>query len=65
MIIYKEAKSPYNVSFFILIFNELFKFKTLDEWQHWKTSSPTLGVEVQLEKLIAGNCKQNETGQTL
>ena len=29
---YKEPNSPYN--FFILIFNELFKFKTSDEWQH-------------------------------
>ena len=26
-------KIPYNF-FFILIFNKLFKFKTLDEWQH-------------------------------
>ena len=30
---YKESNSPYNF-FLILIFNELFKFKTLDEWQH-------------------------------
>ena len=30
---YKELKSPYNV-FLILVFNELFTFKTLDEWQH-------------------------------
>ena len=30
---YKEPKSPYNF-FLILIFNELFKFKTSDEWQH-------------------------------
>ena len=29
---YKEAKSRYNF-FLILIFNELFKFKTSDEWQ--------------------------------
>ena len=28
---YKEPKNPYNF-FIILIFNELFKFKTLDEW---------------------------------
>ena len=33
---YKEPKRPYN-SFLMLIFNELFKFKTSDEWQHWKT----------------------------
>ena len=26
----------------ILIFNELFTFKTSDEWQHWKTGSTTL-----------------------
>ena len=31
---YKEPKSPYNFFFLILIFNELFKFKTSDEWQH-------------------------------
>ena len=31
---YKEQKkSPYSF-FLILIFNELFKFKTSDEWQH-------------------------------
>ena len=30
---YKEPKSPYNF-FLILIFNELLKFKTSDEWQH-------------------------------
>ena len=30
---YKEPKSPYNF-FLILIFNELFKFKTSDERQH-------------------------------
>ena len=30
---YKEPKGPYNF-FLILIFNELFKFKTSDEWQH-------------------------------
>ena len=30
---YKESKSPYNF-FLILVFNELFKFKTSDEWQH-------------------------------
>ena len=60
---YKEPKSPYNF-FLILIFNELLKFKTSDEWQHWKTGSPTLVVEVQLAKWIAGNCKQNETGRT-
>ena len=30
---YKEPKSPYNF-FLTLIFNELFKFKTSDEWQH-------------------------------
>ena len=29
---YNEPKNPYN--FFILIFNELFKFKTSDERQH-------------------------------
>ena len=36
---YKEPNSPYNFSL-ILIFNELFTFKTSDEWQHstldWK-----------------------------
>ena len=59
VITYKEPKSPYNF-FLILIFNELFRFKTSDEWQHWKTVSPTLGVEVevQLVKCIAGNCKE-------
>ena len=31
---YKEPKSPYNFFFLILIFNELFKFKTSDERQH-------------------------------
>ena len=31
---YKEPKSPYNFFFLILIFNELFKFKTSDEQQH-------------------------------
>ena len=30
---YKEPKSPYKC-FLILIFYELFKFKTSDEWQH-------------------------------
>ena len=30
---YKELKCPYNI-FLIFIFNELFKFKTSDEWQH-------------------------------
>ena len=30
---YEEPKSPYNF-FLILIFNELFKFKISDEWQH-------------------------------
>ena len=30
---YKEPKSPNNF-FLILIVNELFKFKTSDEWQH-------------------------------
>ena len=38
---YKEPKSPYNF-FIILIFNELFKFKTSDECQQWKTGSSTL-----------------------
>ena len=33
---YKEWKSHYNV-FLILIFNEIFKLKTSDERQHWKT----------------------------
>ena len=59
---YEEPKIPYYF-FIILIFNELFKFKTSDEWQYWKTFSPTLGVDVQLAKWIAGNCKQNKTGQ--
>ena len=31
---YKEQKSPYNFCH-ILIFNELFTFKTSDEWQHY------------------------------
>ena len=31
---YKEPESPYNFFFIILIFNELFKFKTSEEWQH-------------------------------
>ena len=57
---YKEPKSPYNF-FLILIFNKLFKIKTSDEWQHWKTGSPTLRVEVQLAKSIAGNCKPDVT----
>ena len=60
---YKEQKNPYNF-FLILIINKLFKFKIPDEWQHRKTAIPTLGVEVQLAKWLAGNCKQNETGQT-
>ena len=30
---YKELKSPYNF-FLIFIVNELFKFKTSEEWQH-------------------------------
>ena len=30
---YKEQKIPHNF-FLILTFNELFKFKTSDEWQH-------------------------------
>ena len=30
---YKEPKNSYNF-FLILIFNKLFTFKTLDEWQH-------------------------------
>ena len=41
---YKEPKSPYNF-FLILIFNELFKFKTLDERQHWKIASPSLNYK--------------------
>ena len=35
---YKEPKSPCKF-FLILIFNEIFKFKTSDEWQHWKTGA--------------------------
>ena len=31
---YTDPKSPYNFFFLILIFNELFKFKTSDELQH-------------------------------
>ena len=42
---YKEPKSPYNFFFHILIFNELFKFKTSDEWQQWKTASPSLNCK--------------------
>ena len=38
---YKEPKSPYNF-FLNLIINELFKFKTSDEWQYWKTKSSNL-----------------------
>ena len=38
---YKEPKSPYNF-FIILIFNELFKFKTSDERQRRKTASSSL-----------------------
>ena len=38
---YKEPKSPYTF-FLILIFNELFKFKTSEEWQHRKTGRSTL-----------------------
>ena len=38
---YKAPKSPYNF-FLILIFNELFKYKTSDEWQHWKTRTSSL-----------------------
>ena len=38
---YKEQKIPY-IFFLILIFNELFKFKTSDERQLWKTASPLL-----------------------
>ena len=30
---YKGPKNPYNF-FLILIFNELFNFKTSDEWQY-------------------------------
>ena len=30
---YKESKNHYNF-FLVLIFNELFKFKTSVEWQH-------------------------------
>ena len=37
---YKEPENPYNF-FLNLIFNELFKFKTSNEWQHWKTGSFT------------------------
>ena len=38
---YKEPKSLYNF-FLILIFRELFMFKTSDEWQHRKTGGSTL-----------------------
>ena len=37
----KGTKNPYNF-FLILIFIELFNFKTSDEWQHWKTGSSSL-----------------------
>ena len=33
-LLYKEPKSPYDFFFLILIFNELFKFKTSAERQH-------------------------------
>ena len=47
---YKEPKSPYNF-FLILIFNELFKFKTSDERQHRLTATASLhckGMNLQL-----------------
>ena len=34
---YKEPKSLYN--FFLIL---IFKFKTSDEWQYWKTGSSSL-----------------------
>ena len=39
---YKEPKIPYNFFFLILIFNELFKFETSDEWQRWETGASSL-----------------------
>ena len=58
---FKEPKSPCNF-FIILIFNELIKFKTTDEWQHWKTGSPTLLVEV-VSEMDGWKQKTKETGQ--
>ena len=55
MIIYVIRKQKSLQLLLILIFNELFKFRTADEWQHWKTGSPMLGVEVQSAKWMAGN----------
>ena len=37
----KEPRSAYNF-FLILIFNELLKFKTSDEWQRWKMGRSSL-----------------------
>ena len=45
LLMYKEPNSPYNF-FLILIYNELFKFKTSDEWQHWKMGSSSLDCKV-------------------
>ena len=43
MIIYVIRHQKVFTSFLlILIFNELFTFKTSDEWQRWKTGSSTL-----------------------
>ena len=45
MIIYVIRNLKVLTTFFlILIFNELFKFKTLDEWQHWKMGPSALPV---------------------
>ena len=45
---YKEPKNLYKL-FLTLIFNELFKFKTSDELQHWKTGSSSLdGKDINL-----------------
>ena len=38
---YKETKIPLNF-FLILIFNELFKFETSDEWRCWETGTSSL-----------------------
>ena len=47
---YKESKIPLNF-FLILIFNELFKFETSDEWQRWETGTSSLYLVLSLRSV--------------
>ena len=53
--------------FLIPIFNELFKFKTSDEWEHWKTESTALdwkGINLLLTQSQRSLCFLYRVGAT-